>query len=156
MAKPRDPQRYATAQQRENILRRDDYKCRYCQKIVTYTTANMDHVKPWKHGGKTKYSDMVAACASCNKLKGNKPNIEPLPLKPHTIIKHRRSGCIKPNCLMRHHDLHPRVNRSPYNKRDYVTMPGHQTPCNHKQSPNCLRQRCLEERKIPYEVRKNG
>ena len=28
-----------------------------------------------------------------------------------------------------------------------------QVLCKHRQSPNCLRQRCLEDRKIPFEVR---
>ena len=36
--------------------------------------------------------------------------------------------------------------------RTRVTVPEYPTPCNHKQSPNCLRQRCLEARKIPYQV----
>jgi len=36
--------------------------------------------------------------------------------------------------------------------RTRVTIPEYQTPCKHKQSPNCLRQRCLEARKIPYQV----
>jgi len=42
--------------------------------------------------------------------------------------------------------------KQPWIPRTWVTIPEYQTPCKHKQSPNCLRQRCLEARKIPYQV----
>ena len=45
------------------------------------------------------------------------------------------------------------MRKQPWVPRNYVTVPEYQTPCQHKASPNCLRQRCLEQRKIPFEVR---
>lgn len=42
--------------------------------------------------------------------------------------------------------------KQPNGCRSWVTVPEYQTACKHKQSPNCLRQRCLQERKIPFEV----
>ena len=37
----------------------------------------MDHVIPLSLGGKTKWENMVAACGSCNSLKGNKTRMKP-------------------------------------------------------------------------------
>jgi hypothetical protein len=154
MANPKDPQRYATGQQRDNILKRDGYRCRYCRTSVTNASANMEHIKPWAHGGKTAFADMVTACWSCNKLKGNRLGVEPLPIEPRTRFKHKRTGCIKPECKMRHYDLHPKSvwMPQPCFKRDYETVPEYQTACKHKRSPDCLRQRCLVERGVPYQT----
>ena len=66
-----DEQRYASFTVRRSALERDGYKCRYCGRSVTDETANMDHVTPWKKGGKTTYRNIVTACKPCNKKKGN-------------------------------------------------------------------------------------
>lgn len=66
-----DSQRYASHIQRENILLRDGGRCRYCGIVVTMQSANMDHVKPWKRGGRTKGKNLVTCCQACNKVKGN-------------------------------------------------------------------------------------
>ena len=76
----RDPVRYAHRELRLEILIRDGYRCRYCGVSVSDATANMDHVRPWKKGGKTKMQNLVAACRSCNKAKGNYLDWKPLPL----------------------------------------------------------------------------
>ncbi len=70
--------RYASKQQRKSILKRDGYQCRYCGAPVTDKTANMDHVIPWRAGGRTIGRNLVTCCRPCNKWKGNRRNIRPL------------------------------------------------------------------------------
>lgn len=74
-----DPQRYATGAQRVRILRRDGSQCRYCGNLVTNESANMDHVDPWKYGGRTIIKNLVTCCRDCNAAKGNKRGWEPKP-----------------------------------------------------------------------------
>jgi len=85
-----DEQRYARHGTRMYVLRRDDYRCRYCGKLVTNDTANMDHVIPWKLGGKSVASNLVTACRRCNKAKGNKHWV-PEPLEEDKPKKRLRS-----------------------------------------------------------------
>jgi len=73
----RDAVRYAPPEMRLFVLGRDHYQCRYCRKPVTSSTANIDHVVPWKLGGATQPSNLVTACGTCNKEKGNRPGISP-------------------------------------------------------------------------------
>ena len=73
-----DQQRYAPHRTRMYVLKRDKYKCRYCGVPVTNETANMDHVIPWKLGGKSVARNLVTACRDCNRRKGNshwQPNL---------------------------------------------------------------------------------
>ena len=146
--------RYATKMQRGFVLRRDGFKCRYCDRPVTNETANIDHINPWKYGGRTLIENLVTACPGCNKLKNNRRQIEPNPFKPNLRPRHRRVGCNKPDCgVKRHHGLYEQGERvQPWIDRNYVTVPEYQTSCKHVASPNCLRQRCLAARGIPYEV----
>ena len=90
---------------RRIILIRDLYRCRYCRRAVTMDTANIDHVRPWKRGGRTALDNLVAVCWQCNKFKGNRLNVAPLAIHNQPGDKHRRSGCRKPSCHMRHHGL---------------------------------------------------
>ena len=53
-------------------------------------------------------------------------------MRTSPVTRHRKQGCRKPECLLRHES------------KLVVTV------CRHRQSPNCLRQRCVQERKIPY------
>ena len=64
--------RFGTHQQRLYVLGRDGYQCRYCGFPLTIDTANLDHVQPFKHGGETLVSNLVACCPECNKSKGNR------------------------------------------------------------------------------------
>ena len=42
----------------------------------------MDHVKPKKQGGKDSWENLVAACQTCNRKKGNRtPDEAKMPLK---------------------------------------------------------------------------
>lgn len=55
------------------VLERDKYRCRYCHKVVTVKTANIDHVKPWPYG-MTEINNLVTACRDCNRNKGRSEN----------------------------------------------------------------------------------
>jgi 5-methylcytosine-specific restriction endonuclease McrA len=66
-----DKKRYADKKQRARILARDGYLCRYCKRPVSMETANIDHVIPWKHGGRTTDANLVSCCRFCNYQKGN-------------------------------------------------------------------------------------
>ena len=49
---------------RFEVLRRDDYTCRYCRS--TENTLTIDHVVPEALGGGNDPSNLVAACRDCN------------------------------------------------------------------------------------------
>jgi len=53
---------------RKEIFRRDNYTCQYCGHHTKNLT--IDHVVPRRLGGKTRWENVVAACARCNHLKG--------------------------------------------------------------------------------------
>ena len=46
--------------------------CEYCRDRLTERTATADHVIPRKHGGVDRSFNIVAACRSCNILKGHR------------------------------------------------------------------------------------
>ena len=48
------------------IMSRDNYKCHYCGEPAT----QIDHKIPVVHGGLNIATNLVAACARCNNLKG--------------------------------------------------------------------------------------
>ena len=49
------------------VLRRDRYRCAYCGRTGT----TIDHIVPKSRGGRTSWTNCVAACASCNGKKAN-------------------------------------------------------------------------------------
>jgi len=58
---------------RENIFKRDGYRCQYCK----FAPANskeleMEHIIPSSLGGKTSFQNCVTACHSCNCHKANR------------------------------------------------------------------------------------
>lgn len=62
---------------RKNLFIRDDYTCQYCHKRHETSKLTYDHVIPkslWdqKRGNPTCWTNIVTACSSCNKRKGNK------------------------------------------------------------------------------------
>jgi 5-methylcytosine-specific restriction endonuclease McrA len=59
---------------RHEILRRDDYTCQYCgQKGGPLT---IDHVIPRRKGGRHTWTNLVAACQDCNRIKGGLSPVE--------------------------------------------------------------------------------
>jgi 5-methylcytosine-specific restriction endonuclease McrA len=53
---------------RRGVLRRDAWKCAYCQKAAN----TVDHVQPKSRGGSDTWENLVASCLSCNNTKGNR------------------------------------------------------------------------------------
>lgn len=56
---------------KENLLIRDDYRCAYCQCVLTLDTTTIDHVIPVSGGGKTTWENCTSACKACNHEKGH-------------------------------------------------------------------------------------
>jgi 5-methylcytosine-specific restriction endonuclease McrA len=65
---------------RRSLLSRDNYMCQYCS--ATDRPLTMDHVIPKSKGGKTEWTNVVAACVTCNRKKGNKLPAE-IKMFPH-------------------------------------------------------------------------
>jgi 5-methylcytosine-specific restriction endonuclease McrA len=59
---------------RRSLLSRDNYTCQYCGS--TENSLTMDHVIPRSRGGKTEWTNVVAACVACNRKKGNKMPVD--------------------------------------------------------------------------------
>jgi 5-methylcytosine-specific restriction endonuclease McrA len=78
---------------RKNILLRDRNTCQYCGVILPSAELTLDHVIPRSRGGLSTWENLVAACHSCNRRKGNhmlneldhmKLQKEPRPFTLHT------------------------------------------------------------------------
>lgn len=67
-----------------NLYLRDLYTCQYCNTQFPRQTLTLDHVTPISLGGKTNWENIVAACQTCNSLKGNKTKMKPMitPYRP--------------------------------------------------------------------------
>lgn len=57
---------------RVNVYARDDYKCMYCNKACSMSELTYDHVLPRSQGGKTTWTNIVSACATCNSRKAGR------------------------------------------------------------------------------------
>ena len=53
---------------RQNVFRRDDYKCAYCR---TSENLTLDHVVPRSKGGPNTWENLVTCCSDCNVKKGD-------------------------------------------------------------------------------------
>ena len=62
---------------KSNLYLRDQYKCQYCGNEFSRTHLTMDHVVPTSRGGKTEWTNIVAACNPCNSTKGNRMDWKP-------------------------------------------------------------------------------
>jgi hypothetical protein len=58
---------------RERVLARDAYRCVYCGEWFPEPQLTLDHVEPRMRGGDQSEGNLVAACRSCNALKGSAP-----------------------------------------------------------------------------------
>lgn len=54
---------------RFEILRRDQFTCRYCGRVAPSVIVEVDHVMPRSEGGTDEDSNLVAACFECNRGK---------------------------------------------------------------------------------------
>ena len=57
---------------KKNVARRDDYICQYCGEDLSDEKYTIDHVVPISKGGKSKWSNVVICCKSCNAQKGDR------------------------------------------------------------------------------------
>ena len=57
---------------RRNVWLRDEGRCQYCTKKVTFKSFTLDHVKPKASGGLTNWDNVVVSCYDCNQKKGDK------------------------------------------------------------------------------------
>lgn len=55
---------------REEILRRDGYRCVYCDS--RQTPFHIDHVRPLSRGGRDTMDNLVTSCQACNLAKGDR------------------------------------------------------------------------------------
>ena len=60
------------APSRKNVFKRDKYCCQYCGIDLCDKTATIDHIIPRSKGGGSTWTNMIAACKSCNLFKGNR------------------------------------------------------------------------------------
>ncbi len=78
---------------KREILRRDDFTCQYCGRKTHILT--IDHVVPRRLGGQHKWTNVVAACPSCNRRKGGKTpenanmHLRRLPFEPSPSAYYR-------------------------------------------------------------------
>lgn len=63
------PQNRAPAFTRFNLFLRDGFECTYCGSSENLT---FDHLIPRRLGGKTSWTNIVAACSKCNLKKGGR------------------------------------------------------------------------------------
>ena len=51
------------------LVERDGLRCHYCDVVMTYRDAQIDHIVPKARGGTDAPSNLVLACATCNHVK---------------------------------------------------------------------------------------
>ncbi len=78
---------------RKAVLARDSWTCQYCGSQRSGLT--VDHVIPRSRGGESVWDNIVAACAPCNRRKGNRL---PREIKMHPASKPKAPG---PNVFIR-------------------------------------------------------
>lgn len=52
------------------LFMRDRHMCAYCAQVYPYSNLTRDHIVPLSKGGKDTWTNVVAACCSCNHRKG--------------------------------------------------------------------------------------
>ena len=72
---------------RRAVLARDAWTCQYCGSRKSGLT--VDHVIPRSRGGKSVWENIVAACATCNRRKGNRLPRE-IQMHPRKNARRRR------------------------------------------------------------------
>lgn len=59
---------------RFKIMKKDNFKCKYCGRspaIDPKIILHVDHIKPWSKGGETTFENLQTLCSVCNRGKGN-------------------------------------------------------------------------------------
>lgn len=67
-----------------NIKLRDKFICQYCGETHSHRSLTIDHVYPKSKGGKSEWSNLVAACKPCNQAKKDHKGMQPIhaPYRP--------------------------------------------------------------------------
>ena len=90
---------------RFNVFLRDRFSCQYCGGRFSASDLTFDHVVPRSKGGRTNWTNVVAACSPCNLRKGNKLpgqcSIQPLsnPIAPNVWQLQENGRAFPPNYL---------------------------------------------------------
>ena len=66
------PQSRNPAFTRFNVFLRDRFSCQYCGNGFIASELTFDHVIPKSRGGRTSWTNVVAACGPCNRRKANR------------------------------------------------------------------------------------
>jgi len=57
---------------RFNVFLRDNWQCQYCGDGFRTQQLTFDHIIPRSRGGRTSWTNIVAACRDCNIIKGDR------------------------------------------------------------------------------------
>ena len=76
---------------RENIFKRDNHTCLYCDKVFEKKKLTIDHVIPQSKGGPNTWDNLVTACKPCNGEKSDLSLVEwgkdlPILKRPHSLM----------------------------------------------------------------------
>lgn len=67
----RKSQRISFNRLKQDVWRRDNYHCVYCEREMGDVTMTIDHFIPVSAGGRTEYSNLVSCCLHCNRDKAD-------------------------------------------------------------------------------------
>lgn len=90
---------------RFNVFLRDSFSCQYCGDHFSADLLTFDHVIPRCRGGKTLWTNVVAACSPCNLRKGHHMpkdiNMLPIrtPVQPSNSLLQENGRAFPPNYL---------------------------------------------------------
>ncbi|MGE5505289.1 MAG: HNH endonuclease [Actinomycetota bacterium] len=90
---------------RFNLFLRDRFTCQYCGQTLPAHDLTFDHVVPRSRGGRTTWTNVVAACGPCNLKKGSRlPREADMPLQrvpqqPSTFMLQEHGRSFPPNFL---------------------------------------------------------
>lgn len=99
--------RRAPAFTRFNVFLRDHFACQYCGRSLPVHDLTFDHVIPRAMGGRTNWTNVVAACGPCNLVKGCRlprqagMRLLRWPVEPSSFELHEAGRAFPPNYL--HH-----------------------------------------------------
>jgi 5-methylcytosine-specific restriction endonuclease McrA len=90
---------------RFNVFLRDRFTCQYCEQPLPAPELTFDHIVPRSRGGRTTWENVVTACQSCNRLKGDRlphqVRMHPMrtPVQPTTFQLQENGRAFPPNHL---------------------------------------------------------
>lgn len=99
------PQARRSAFTRFNVFLRDRFSCQYCRRQTSAEHLTFDHLVPRSRGGRTLWTNVCTACASCNLRKGNRLPREcgmfprRMPYEPTTQVLQEHGRQFPPNYL---------------------------------------------------------